>query len=57
MECLEFFHPRIVMLVHPYVEEAQKKDADVFFRGLNFQEVKRLEVGGGEVIVIEGKQQ
>jgi Dolichyl-phosphate-mannose-protein mannosyltransferase len=56
IECLDFFHPRIIMLVHPYVEPNQQKDAEVYFRGLNFHEVKRARIGGGEIIVIEAPQ-
>lgn len=52
-ECEDFFHPRIVMLMHPYVEPSQRKDAEVYFRGLNFHEVKRIDTGGGQVIVLE----
>jgi hypothetical protein len=57
VECLNFFHPLIIMLVHPYVEPNQQKDAEVYFRGLNFHEVKRTRVGGGEMIVVAGPQQ
>lgn len=56
IECLDFFHRRIIMVSHPYVEAAQQKDAEVYFRGLNFHEVKRMSAGGGQVIVLETNQ-
>jgi hypothetical protein len=52
-ECYEFFHPRLVLASHPWVREDQQSDAESFFRGLNFREVKRIRVGGGEIIVDE----
>lgn len=57
LECLDFFHPRVIMMIHPYVEPSQQQDAEVYFRGLNFHEMKRTRVGGGEVIVLDGPQQ
>jgi hypothetical protein len=52
-ECMNFFHKRIVLASHPYVRSDQQQSAESFFRGLNFFEVKRTRVGGGQIIVLE----
>jgi hypothetical protein len=53
-ECLDFFHQRIVLASHPYVHPDQQADAEGFFRGLNYHEVKRIRSGGGQIVVMEG---
>ena len=52
-ECQNFFHSRIVLAIHPYVRADQQRDAESFFRGLNFVELKRKHVGGGDIIVMQ----
>mgnify|MGYP001552684066 CR=1 FL=1 len=52
-ECLDFFHRKIILASHPYVREDQQRDAESYFKGLNFLEKKRITVGCGQVIVIE----
>ena len=52
-ECLNFFHKRVVLASHPYVTPNQQQSAETFFKGLNFSEVKRMRVGGGQIIVLE----
>jgi hypothetical protein len=54
-ECTDFFHHRIVLASHPYVRSDQQADAEGFFRGLGFREVKRIRSGGGEIVVDEGQ--
>jgi 4-amino-4-deoxy-L-arabinose transferase-like glycosyltransferase len=53
-ECGNFFHHRVVLASHAYVTPFQQEDAESFFRGLNFVEVKRIRAGGGQIIVMEG---
>jgi hypothetical protein len=52
-ECQTFFHSRIVLASHPYVTAYQQQDAESYFRGLNFVEIKRLEKGGGQIVVVQ----
>lgn len=52
-ECLDFFHSRIVLASHPYVTPDQQQDAESYFRGLNYTEVKRVQIGGGQVVVLQ----
>jgi hypothetical protein len=54
-ECQEFFHHRIVLASHPDVHPDQQADAEGYFQGLNFHEVKRIRSGGGQIVVVEGK--
>lgn len=54
-ECKDFFHKRVVLASHPFVRPDQQEDAESFFRGLNFQEKKRLEESGSKIIVLEQK--
>ena len=51
--CRDFFHARTVLASHPYVHASQQKNAESFFRGLNFTEIKRLPVGGGQIVVMQ----
>lgn len=51
--CYNFFHQRAVLASHAYVRPQQQQNAESFFRGLNFTEVKRLHIGGGQIIVVE----
>jgi 4-amino-4-deoxy-L-arabinose transferase-like glycosyltransferase len=51
-ECHQFFDPQVVLMLHPLVRPDQQENAETFFRGLGFVEVKRKRVGGGEVIVM-----
>jgi hypothetical protein len=53
-ECRNFFHHRVVLASHAYVTPFQQEDAESFFRGLNFVEVKRIRAGGGQIVVVEG---
>ncbi len=52
-ECLDFFHPRIVLASHPYVRPDQQQDAESYFRGLDFTPAKRLPIGGGQIVVMQ----
>lgn len=52
-ECLNFAHRRIVLASHPYVRADQQQDAESYFHALNFQEAKRVRVGGGQVLVLD----
>lgn len=52
-ECLNFFHHRVVLAIHPYVGEDDRKHADSYFYGLGFHERKRLSFGHGEVVILE----
>ncbi len=54
-ECEDFFHPRIVLASHSYVRPDQQTDAEGAFLGMNFQEVKRIRSGGGQIVVFESK--
>lgn len=51
--CREFFHNRAVLASHPYVRPFQQNNAESFFRGLNFVPVKRVQVGGGQIVVMQ----
>jgi 4-amino-4-deoxy-L-arabinose transferase-like glycosyltransferase len=51
-ECHQFFNPQVVLLLHPLVRPDQQENAESFFRGLNFVDVKRMRIGGGQVIVM-----
>jgi hypothetical protein len=51
--CQDFFHQRAVLASHAYVRPDQQENAESFFRGLNFTEVKRLRIGGGQIVVVE----
>jgi hypothetical protein len=50
---LNFFHRRVILAIHPYVNLKWRTDADSYFRAVNFHEVERLRVGEGEVVVLE----
>jgi hypothetical protein len=52
-ECLNFFHRRVILAIHPYVSLKWRTDADSYFRAVNFHEVERVRVGEGEVVVLE----
>jgi 4-amino-4-deoxy-L-arabinose transferase-like glycosyltransferase len=52
-ECMNFFHGRVVLASHPYVRPDQQEDAESYFRGLNYVEVKRIRVGGGQIVVMQ----
>jgi 4-amino-4-deoxy-L-arabinose transferase-like glycosyltransferase len=52
-ECIDFFHSKIVLASHAYVSPDQQRDAESFFRGLNFVPVKRTRAGGGQIVVME----
>lgn len=51
--CNDFFHRRSVLASHAYVRPQQQENAESFFRGLNFIAVKRLPIGGGQIVVFE----
>jgi 4-amino-4-deoxy-L-arabinose transferase-like glycosyltransferase len=51
--CENFFHQRAVLASHAYVRPDQQENAESFFRGLNFTEVKRLRIGGGQIVIVE----
>jgi 4-amino-4-deoxy-L-arabinose transferase-like glycosyltransferase len=50
-ECLNFFHRRIVLAIHPYVSPELRGQAEAFFRGLNFIPTERFRSGGGEIVI------
>ena len=52
-ECGNFFHHRVVLASHAYVTPYQQENAESFFRGLNFVEVRRIRSGGGQIVVME----
>jgi hypothetical protein len=52
-ECMEFFHRRVVLAIHPYVRPDQRHDVESYFRGLGFYEVKRMQFGPGQVVIVE----
>ena len=52
-ECLNFFHHRVMLAIHPYVGVSYRKDADSYFRGLGFHETRRFSEGDGEVVILE----
>jgi hypothetical protein len=55
-ECLNFFHHRVVLASHAYVRAAQQRDAETFFRGLNYVERKRIRAGGGQIVAMDQSQ-
>ena len=52
-ECLNFRHKRAVLAIHPFVSLESRHSATGFFRGLNFTEKKNLNIGGGQIVVME----
>lgn len=52
-ECLAFFHSRIVLASHPYVTPEQQQDAESYFQGLNMTATRRLQLGGGQIVVMQ----
>ncbi len=55
-ECLNFFHQRVIIAIHPYVGTYDRENAASYFRGLGFRETKRFHRGtGGTVIMEQGK--
>ena len=54
-ECSTSFHHRIVLASQPYVRPDQQANAESYFRGLSFAEVRRIWSGGGEIVVMESK--
>ncbi|MDQ2774300.1 MAG: glycosyltransferase family 39 protein [Acidobacteriota bacterium] len=52
-ECLNFNKQRAVLAIHPFVTPDSEESAISFFRGLNFSEAKRINAGGGQIIVME----
>lgn len=52
-ECRNFSHPRIVLAEHPYVTPADKRNAELYFRGLNFVEKKRQSAAGGQIVTVQ----
>ncbi len=55
-ECLNFFHRRLILASQPYVRPDQQHDAESYFRGLNFLEVKRMRFYSGQIVVMEQTQ-
>jgi 4-amino-4-deoxy-L-arabinose transferase-like glycosyltransferase len=55
-ECVDFFHGRVILASHPYVRPDQEEDAESFFRGLNFHQLKRVRIGGGQIVVMRQGQ-
>jgi 4-amino-4-deoxy-L-arabinose transferase-like glycosyltransferase len=51
--CRDFFHARAVLASHAYVRPSQQENAESFFRGLNFKPVKRVHVGGGQIVIMQ----
>ena len=54
-ECVDFLHKQVVLAIHPFVLPEQQQDAETFFRGLNFEETKRIRIKGGEIIDMNQK--
>lgn len=52
-ECLNFFHRRVIVAVHPYVSAQERTDVASYFRALNFHEKETVQIGRGEIIVFE----
>jgi len=52
-ECTNFAHHRVVLASHPYVREEQQQDVESYFQALNFAPVKRIRLGGGQVLVLD----
>jgi hypothetical protein len=52
-ECLNFFHHRVIVAVHPYVGAKDRMDVTSYFRALNFQQKERVQMGRGEILVFE----
>jgi hypothetical protein len=52
-ECRDFTHTRIVLAEHPYVTPADKRNAELYFRGLNFVEKKRQSEADGQIVTLD----
>jgi hypothetical protein len=52
-ECRDFAHQRVVLAEHPYVAPADQRNAELYFRGLNFVEKKRQSTAGGQVVTLD----
>ncbi len=52
-ECLNFFHHRVIVAIHPYVGVKDRMDVSSYFRALNFREKERVQMGRGEIVVLE----
>jgi hypothetical protein len=52
-ECLNFFHHRVILAIHPYVAADERANADSYFSGLGFHQLRRLSFGRGEVVILE----
>jgi hypothetical protein len=52
-ECRNFSPTRVVLAEHPYVVAADKRNAELYFRGLNFTEKKRQAEADGQVITLD----
>jgi hypothetical protein len=51
--CKNFFSKRVVLVAYPWVTQQQKQRAETLFQGLNFVPVERVQVAGGEIVVLE----
>jgi hypothetical protein len=51
--CKNFFSKRVVLVAYPWVTQEQKQRAESLFQGLNFMPLERLQVAGGEIVVLE----
>ncbi len=51
--CKDFFSKRVVLVAYPWVTQEQKQRAESLFQGLNFVQLERLHVAGGEIVVLE----
>lgn len=52
-ECLNFFHHRAIVAIHPYVAAKERMDVASYFHALTFREKERIYAGGGEILVFE----
>jgi hypothetical protein len=52
-ECRDFAHQRVVLAEHPYVLPADQRNAELYFRGLNFVEKKRQSKADGQVVTLD----
>jgi hypothetical protein len=52
-ECRNFNADRIVLVEHPYVVPADKRNAELYFRGLNYIEKKRQGEADGQVVTLD----
>ncbi len=55
-ECQNFFHKRVVLVMHPFVKPEQEREARIFFRALEMEETDRKVLGDGKVITMDAQR-